>query len=118
MNSKPPAPAAEPLSELALRRYLIRFDTRDLPLRWADVLVIGSGVAGLRAALEAAERGTVIVATKAAAEESNTRYAQGGIAAALDTVEDSWEKHARDTHSVGVGLCGDEVVATVCREGA
>lgn len=105
-------------SELALRRYLIRFDTRDLPLRWADVLVVGSGVAGLRAALEAAERGTVIVATKAAAEESNTRYAQGGIAAALHTAEDSWEKHAKDTVEVGGGLCGDEVVNTVCREGA
>src|SRR3954462_15025457 len=102
--------ATEALSELALRRYLIRFDTRDLPLRWADVLVIGTGVAGLRAALEAAERGTVIVATKAAAEESNTRYAQGGIAAALDTTEDSWEKHAKDTIEVGVGLCGEEVV--------
>jgi L-aspartate oxidase len=110
--------AGEPLSELALRRYLIRFDTRDLPLRWADVLVIGSGVAGLRAALEAAERGTVIVATKADAEESNTRYAQGGIAAALDLAEDSWEKHAADTIEVGGGLCGQEMVKLVCREGA
>ena len=112
------ARATEALPELALRRYLIRFDTRDLPLRWADVLVIGSGVAGLRAALEAAERGTVIVATKAAAEESNTRYAQGGIAAALDTAEDSWEKHAHDTVEVGGGLCAEDVVSMVCREGA
>ncbi len=118
MNPTPPANAGEALAELALRRYLIRFDTRDLPLRWADVLVVGSGVAGLRAAMEAAERGTVIVATKAAAEESNTRYAQGGIAAALDTTEDSWEKHAKDTVLVGGGICGDEVVATVCKEGA
>jgi L-aspartate oxidase len=104
--------------DLALRRYLIKFDTRDLPLRWADVLVLGSGVAGLRAALEAAERGTVIVATKADAEESNTRYAQGGVAAVLDTVDDSVERHVNDTIEVGGGLCVDDVVQSVCREGA
>ncbi|HZV01308.1 MAG TPA: L-aspartate oxidase [Planctomycetota bacterium] len=118
MSQQAPAGAGEGLPELALRRYLIRFDTRDLPLRWADVLVIGSGVAGLRAALEAAERGTVIIATKAGAEESNTRYAQGGIAAAIDASIDSWEKHAKDTIEVGGGLCGEDVVKTVCREGA
>lgn len=105
--------------DLPLRRYLINFDTRDLPLRWADVLVIGSGVAGLRAALEAAERGTVIVATKADAEESNTRWAQGGIAAVLETVSgDSIDQHAKDTVEVGGGLCAEDVVRSVVAEGA
>src|SRR5579859_4800378 len=105
-----PSRPVDAASELALRRYLIRFDTRDLPLRWADVLVLGSGVAGLRAALEAAERGTVIVATKADADESNTRYAQGGIAAVLETVAgDSVAQHATDTIEVGGGLCGEDV---------
>ncbi len=103
---------------IACRRYLTRFDTSALPLRWSDVLVLGSGVAGLSAALRAAESATVLIATKAAAQESNTFYAQGGIAAVLQPSggEDSYERHAEDTLVAGVGLCDPEVVRLVVTE--
>lgn len=68
-----------------------------------DFLVIGSGVAGLTFALDAAERGQVIVVTKRTREESNTNYAQGGIAAVLDNA-DSFEAHVNDTIVAGAGL--------------
>jgi predicted oxidoreductase len=64
-----------------IRRYLTRFRTLSLPQHFTDVLVIGSGIAGLCAALEAEKSRPVMIVTKAALEESNTRYAQGGIAA-------------------------------------
>ncbi|HVJ91497.1 MAG TPA: FAD-dependent oxidoreductase, partial [Labilithrix sp.] len=68
-----------------------------------DFLVIGSGIAGLSFALEAADRGDVIVVTKRGLEESNTKYAQGGIAAVLDK-RDSFDAHVRDTIVAGAGL--------------
>jgi L-aspartate oxidase len=74
-----------------------------------DFLVLGSGIAGLSFALEAAKHGDVVVVTKRAAEESNTRYAQGGIAAVLDD-KDSFEAHVRDTLTAGAGLCHERVV--------
>ena len=81
-----------------------------------DFLVIGSGIAGLRAALTLAESGDVVVLTKADATESNTGYAQGGIAAALGP-DDSPELHARDTLAAGDGLCDAEAVDVLVREG-
>lgn len=80
-----------------------------------DFLVIGSGIAGLSFALKAAEHGRVVVVTKAAVEETNTRYAQGGIAAVMydpDTVE----KHLRDTLIAGDGYCNEKVVRMVVSE--
>jgi L-aspartate oxidase len=81
-----------------------------------DFLVIGSGIAGLRATITLAEAGSVLVLTKADPRESNTGYAQGGIAAAVGP-DDSPELHARDTHAAGDGLCRDEAVDVLVREG-
>lgn len=74
-----------------------------------DFLVIGSGIAGLSFALEAAQYGTVAVLTKAEVAESNTTYAQGGIAAAVGEA-DSWQLHEEDTLVAGAGLCDVEAV--------
>ncbi|MCG6893021.1 MAG: L-aspartate oxidase [Desulfobacteraceae bacterium] len=82
----------------------------------SDFLVIGSGIAGLMFALKVAEHGTVAIATKKAAMESNTRYAQGGIASVFDSV-DSFDLHIQDTLSAGDGLCNREVVEAVVRDG-
>ena len=82
----------------------------------ADYLVIGSGVAGLSFALEAAAHGDVLVVTKRSADESNTKYAQGGIAAVLSEA-DSFEAHIADTVRAGTGLCHPLAVETVVKEG-
>jgi len=81
-----------------------------------DFLVIGSGVAGLSFALRAAEHGTVAVVTKKESAESNTNYAQGGIAAVMDPGDDV-EAHVQDTLVAGAGLCDEEVVRVVATEG-
>ena len=81
-----------------------------------DVLVIGSGIAGLTFALELAETATVMVVTKKDKAESATNYAQGGIAAAIGR-DDSIELHIQDTLETGAGLCKEEVVRAVATEG-
>src|SRR6476646_967600 len=81
-----------------------------------DYLVLGSGIAGLTFALRAAAHGKVVVCTKRAAEESNTHYAQGGIAAVLDPL-DSFEAHIQDTLTVGEGLCHKDIVELCVKEG-
>ncbi|MBV9278638.1 MAG: FAD-binding protein, partial [Chloroflexi bacterium] len=80
-----------------------------------DLVVVGSGIAGLYAALLAAPHLSVLLVTKGALEESNTRYAQGGIAAALAR-NDSPELHLRDTIAAGDGLCDREPVAILTGE--
>ena len=82
----------------------------------ADFLVIGSGIAGLRAAISLAETGRVVILTKADPRESNTGYAQGGIAAAIGS-DDSPDLHAKDTLAAGDGLCLPEAVDVLVREG-
>jgi L-aspartate oxidase len=77
-----------------------------------DVLVIGSGVAGLTFALEAARWADVIVVSKRAASEANTKYAQGGISAVLSP-EDSFEEHVKDTLVAGAGLCREDAVRAI-----
>ena len=97
------------------RRYLLGFDPQDLPHHFTDVLVIGGGLAGLRVALGVAEPNRVLVVTKDEVRESNSAYAQGGIAGVLDP-EDHFEDHIADTLAAGKGLCDPEVVELVVRE--
>nr|MCU0408529.1 FAD-dependent oxidoreductase [Bacteroidales bacterium] len=80
-----------------------------------DFLVIGSGIAGLSFALKASRYGKVTVVTKASIDESNTRYAQGGIAAVFSE-PDNFEKHVNDTLVAGDGFCNEEVVRMVVSE--
>jgi L-aspartate oxidase len=81
-----------------------------------DYLVLGSGIAGLSFALKVAARGRVAIITKKNRAESNTNYAQGGIAA-VTSKEDSFEMHVRDTLEAGAGLCHEKVVRTIVEEG-
>src|SRR5712691_3794982 len=81
-----------------------------------DFLVLGSGIAGLSFALKVAPQGRVAIITKKNRAESNTNYAQGGIAA-VTSKEDSFELHVRDTLQAGAGLCKEEVVRTIIQEG-
>lgn len=89
-------------------------------MKEVDFLVIGSGIAGLSYALKIAadhpER-QVLVLTKADRDESNTKYAQGGIAVVSDFAQDEFEKHIADTLDAGDGLCDEDVVNFVIREG-
>jgi L-aspartate oxidase len=99
------------------RRYLIPFNAARLPQQFTDVLVIGGGVAGLRAAIAAVDCGAdVVLLTKDTIGESNTWYAQGGIAAVLQPA-DSYEAHIDDTEKAGAGLCDDNAVKVVIQEG-
>lgn len=77
--------------------------------KYFDFVVIGSGVAGLRYALEVAKHGSVAVITKAEPHESNTNYAQGGVSAVL-CPSDSVESHVQDTIVAGAHLCDEETV--------
>ena len=77
----------------------------------ADFLIIGSGIAGLTYALKVAPYGKVIIVTKDNIAESNTRYAQGGIAAVMYN-PDSFEKHIQDTITAGAGLCDEKMENT------
>lgn len=81
----------------------------------SDFLVIGSGLAGLSFALKAAKHGTVVVLAKTKLDETNTSYAQGGIAAVIND-KDSYEKHIQDTLICGDGLCNEKVVRMVVEE--
>jgi L-aspartate oxidase len=85
--------------------------------RTVDFLVVGSGIAGLSFALKAAKHGKVLIVTKSNEDESNTKYAQGGVAVVVDKKEDSFEKHIQDTLISGDGLCDPEVVEAVVKEG-
>ncbi len=89
-------------------------------MRQTDFLVIGSGIAGLTYALKVANQfpdKKVVVMTKATADETNTKYAQGGIAVVNDLENDSFEKHIEDTLIAGDGICNEKVVEIVVKEG-
>lgn len=81
-----------------------------------DVLIVGSGIAGLRLALALPDHLSVCLISKTNLENTNTRWAQGGIAAAWED-DDSWESHVQDTLVAGAGLCRREVVEYVARQG-
>jgi L-aspartate oxidase len=81
-----------------------------------DFLIIGSGIAGLTFALKASQFGSVAIITKDELDESATLYAQGGIASVM-TDDDSFELHANDTLEAGRGLCREDVVRIICKEG-
>lgn len=100
------------------RRYLIPFRSSLLPQIFTDTLVIGAGVAGLRAGIAAAEHGEVIVLAKGEVSESNTAWAQGGIASELpEGAAADLESHIRDTLTCGAGLCDERVVREIVGRG-
>ena len=103
------------------RRYLADFEPSRIAHRFTDVLVIGSGIAGLAAALAAAEDENleVLVLAKDSLEESATRWAQGGIAAVLlpDRTGDSLDAHIEDTIQVAAGLSDEENLKILVTEG-
>lgn len=96
-------------------RYLVPFHPKRIPHHFVDLLVIGGGVAGLRAAMEADPSLSVLIVTKDALRESNSSYAQGGIASVLSP-EDEFQNHVHDTLVAGGGLCDRAVVESVVRE--
>jgi L-aspartate oxidase len=97
------------------RRYLVQFGPKQTQHLFTDILVIGGGIAGLRAALEVPPELSVLVVTKDNIKQSNSSYAQGGIAGVL-SAEDRFENHIEDTLTAGAGLCDRPVVELVVRE--
>ena len=81
-----------------------------------DFIIIGTGIAGLSAALKAAEHGEVLILTKQDSENSNTAWAQGGIACVVSDA-DSFQMHIDDTLDAGAGLCDEAVVRTIIEDG-
>ena len=100
---------------MTVPRYLVPFHPKQVPHFFADVLIIGGGLAGLRAANAIDPRLTALVVTKDAIVESNSNYAQGGIASVIDP-EDSFREHVADTLVAGGCLCDERVVEMVVRE--
>jgi L-aspartate oxidase len=96
-------------------RYLVPFHPKRVPHHFADVLIIGGGLAGLRAANAVDSSLSVLVVTKESLRQSNSNYAQGGIAGVLDP-EDRFEDHIADTLTAGGKLCDRDVVEMVVRE--
>lgn len=96
-------------------RYLVPFHPKRVPHHFCDVLIIGGGLAGMRAAMAVDPAQSVLVVTKLSLDQSNSQYAQGGIASVLDP-EDRFENHIADTLRAGGSLCDTAVVEMVVRE--
>jgi L-aspartate oxidase len=101
---------------LRLRRYLVHFSSYNIPQVFTDVLVLGSGIAGMTAVLSLPEEVSVLLVAKEDLAGGSTAEAQGGVAAAL-APEDSPEQHLRDTVDAGCGLADEEAVRVVTEEG-
>jgi len=97
-------------------RFITGVDSLEVPHRLTNVLIIGSGAAGLRCALGVADQTKVLLITKRKPEDTITSLAQGGIAVAPDT-DGGIESHIRDTIDAGCGLCDEKVVETILKEG-
>lgn len=108
------ANAATTYSSMHAPRYLLPFDPKRSDHRFTDLLIIGAGIAGLRAALAPSNETDVLVITKDRIAESNSNYAQGGIAGVLSP-EDRFENHVEDTISAGAGLCDRAIVEATVR---
>lgn len=100
-----------------MRRFLVDFDTAEMKKAYTDVLIIGSGIAGVYTALELGDSYDITIITKEEVEISNSVLAQGGIAVSLDK-NDSPEEHMRDTLYAGAGLCDEESVNVLVHEAA
>lgn len=98
------------------REMLIPFRSALLPQIFTDVVIVGTGVAGLRAAIEASQQNDVIVLAKESIDLSNTSWAQGGIAAVMNA-KDSINAHIQDTLEAGAGLCEPSAVRALVEEG-
>lgn len=98
------------------RRYLVNVDSITTHQLFTDCLVVGAGIAGLRAAIEASKCGNVVLVCKGQLQDSNTWKAQGGIASVLDKADD-FADHVKDTLQTGCGLCDEQIVETVVRQG-
>ena len=99
-----------------LRRYLTNIDSASAQQLFTDCLVIGAGIAGLRAAIEAAENCNVTIVCKGSLKDSNTWKAQGGIASVIEKA-DTFDSHIKDTLKTGCGLCDNEIVDLVVKSG-
>ena len=97
------------------RRYLVDFDLKRVAHFFTDVLVIGGGISGLRAAMAVQDPLNAVVITKDVIAHSNSAYAQGGIAGVLDPL-DNFAQHAADTMSAGKGMCDEDIVNMVVRD--
>lgn len=98
------------------RRYLLNFNTDEIPRRVYDVVVVGSGIAGLTAAIKTSRLYHTALLTKSTLKETSTWYAQGGIATAI-AENDSPRLHLQDTIEAGAGLCNKEAVEVLVTEG-
>src|SRR5437870_5070420 len=103
-------------SPFKLRAWTFFGFNTGIAMKQFDFLILGSGIAGLTFALKVAPHGRVAIITEKNRTESNTNYAQGGIAA-VTSKEDSFELHVRDTLQAGAGLCKEDVVRTIVQEG-
>jgi L-aspartate oxidase len=101
---------------LRLRRYLVHFSSYNVPQIFTDVLVLGSGVAGLSVVLGLPKEVSAVIVSKGALRDSATAEAQGGVAAAI-AVSDTPQEHFEDTIAAGAGLCDEEAVRVVTDEG-